>query len=138
MANTIVTGGINDGHSKTLLEVNVLIAIMPVIANSPIELFGKNSMVLFGDKPCFEGKTGHQSMVMHAALSVLKDVLEGKGLDMSGSIGDIAMGIEVTRKDVVAKKLNEVRERIKGKSASEMAELAKNDEGGCAGGACKL
>ena len=113
-------------------------AVISDIANLPLDVFGKNSMLMFGDKPCMEGKTMHQSMVVYTCIEIVKEVLVAKGLEPTSSLEMIAKGVEVRRKEVVKKELDEVRQRIKGKTQEEMAEMAASDEGGCAGGACKL
>lgn len=137
-ASTVATQSINKGHDVARIEVEMTVAAINEIANTPLDLFGKNTMIMFGDKPCMEGKTMHQSMVIYACIEVVKAVLETKGLNPTASLEMVAKGVEVKRKEVVVNELKEDSSRIKGKTEAEMEEMAANDEGGCAGGACKL
>lgn len=138
IANTVATKAINKGSEIARVEVEMIVAVTQEIADIPLDVFGKSTMLMFTDKPCIEGKTMHHSMVIHSCIAVVEEVLKSKGLEPTVSLAMIASGIEVKRKGVAAKELKDIRDRIKGKSEAEMLEIAKNDKGGCAGGACRM
>jgi len=137
-ANTVITQSLNKGLTQAGAETAAIVAILPEIASLPLDSFGKNVMALFGDKECIVGKTYFDSMVIHSALAVTESVLQSKGKELTEHALMIASSVEVVRKEKVEHRIQQVKEAIKGKTIEEMAEMAANDEGGCAGGACTI
>jgi len=141
LANTVVTLAFNKGLPQDTVEMASIASVMNSLTNNPPESFGRNTMELYGHMEAIKDRTYFQSMVVFAALSVTEELLVNRGLTLSNEAMELACSIHITRKIDVAKRLDEVKSRMKaarGKTEQEMAEMAMNDEGGCSGGACKL
>lgn len=133
-ANTIIVQSINKGLEQSAVESAAIAAVIPKISSLSLDTFGGNTMALFGDKECIQGKTHYQSMVIFATLAVIEAVLKTKGLELSSGALDVACSTDIVRTEV---SVYRVATNKGGKTEEEMAELAANDEGGC-GGACAI